>query len=157
MHTFNLIQHVIVTSADRYDAINYDIEWLTYSLRLRNHLFTNKLYILTQMCRESQPIRQQISCHNSHYACVLQTTLQFFSENDQKVQNHKILCSYLESACKMHQNEYKHAYVWSSGSWDNMWYFHKHQNEYKQAYVWSSGSWDSLGYLTKHLLSIWNM
>ncbi len=25
----------------------------------------------------------------------------------------------------MHQNEYKHAYVWSSGSWDSLWYFHK--------------------------------
>ncbi len=26
----------------------------------------------------------------------------------------------------MHQNEYKHAYVWSSGSWDSLCYFHKH-------------------------------
>ncbi len=27
------------------------------------------------------------------------------------------------STWKMHQNEYKQAYVWSSGSWDNLWYF----------------------------------
>ena len=32
--------------------------------------------------------------------------------------------SYLESAWKIHQNEYKQAYVWSSGSWDSLWYFH---------------------------------
>ncbi len=25
----------------------------------------------------------------------------------------------------MHQNEYKQAYVWSSGSWDSLWYFDK--------------------------------
>ncbi len=31
--------------------------------------------------------------------------------------------SILESVLKMHQNEYKQAYVWSSGSWDSMWYF----------------------------------
>ncbi len=29
----------------------------------------------------------------------------------------------LESAWKMHQNDYKHAYVWFSGSWDNLWCF----------------------------------
>ncbi len=30
--------------------------------------------------------------------------------------------SYLESTWKIHQNEYKQAYVWSSGSLDNMVY-----------------------------------
>ena len=39
-----------------------------------------------------------------------------------KFQNCQISCPYSESACKMHPNEYKQAYVWSSGSWDSMWY-----------------------------------
>ncbi len=28
----------------------------------------------------------------------------------------------------MHQNEYKQAYVWSSGSWDRMWFLYKGDN-----------------------------
>ncbi len=29
----------------------------------------------------------------------------------------------LETAFKMHQNQYKQGYVWSSSSWDSLWYF----------------------------------
>ncbi len=32
------------------------------------------------------------------------------------------MCSYLDSSWKINQNEYKQAYVWSSGSWDSLWY-----------------------------------
>ncbi len=49
----------------------------------------------------------------------------YFFTKFQKFQNRKIFCPYLESVWKMDQNEYKHAYVWSSGSWDSLWYFHK--------------------------------
>ena len=35
-----------------------------------------------------------------------------------------ISCPYLESARKMHQNKYKQAYVWCSGSWDNIQILH---------------------------------
>ncbi len=49
-----------------------------------------------------------------------------FSENFQKQKwNCSILGPYLESAWTMLQNEYKHAYVWSNGSWDSLWYVHK--------------------------------
>ncbi len=34
------------------------------------------------------------------------------------------MSAYLISAWKIHQNEYKQACVWSSGSWDSLWYFH---------------------------------
>ena len=38
------------------------------------------------------------------------------SEKAQKIQVCQTLCPYLKSALKMHQNDYKQAYVWSSGS-----------------------------------------
>ena len=41
-------------------------------------------------------------------------------------------CPYLESAWKMDQNEYKQVYVWSSGSWDNLWIFHKQSRWFNQ-------------------------
>ncbi len=48
-----------------------------------------------------------------------------------------IMCPYLESAWKMHHIEYKHAYVWSSGSWDNMWYIHKQDDFFPLNDTWS--------------------
>ena len=88
---------------------------------------------------------------------------------------HKTYCAnYLESTWTRHQIECKQAYVWSSGSWDSLWYFShirhycanylesawtRHQIEYEQAYVWSSGSWDSLWYFhTQDIIVpiIWN-
>ena len=47
---------------------------------------------------------------------------------------YNVMCTYLESSWKIHHNEYKHAYGWSSGSWDSLLCFH---------YLW-----------TRHLLSI---
>ncbi len=49
----------------------------------------------------------------------------FFKKIFNKIQNCEKVWPYFESACKMHQNEYKQAYVWCSGSWDSLWYFHK--------------------------------
>ncbi len=40
----------------------------------------------------------------------------FFSQNKLTKSELGKGCQYLESASKMHQNEYKHAYVWFSGS-----------------------------------------
>ncbi len=46
----------------------------------------------------------------------LAPTPSFFSERVCEIQNCLILGSYLDSAWKMHQHEYKQAYAWSSGS-----------------------------------------
>ncbi len=43
------------------------------------------------------------------------------SENVYKFLNSYKVCQYLVSAWKMHQNEYKQAYIWSCSSWDRLW------------------------------------
>ncbi len=50
--------------------------------------------------------------------------LQSFIRFSKQIINYIISCPYLESLSKMHKNEPKHAYVWSSGSWDSLGYFH---------------------------------
>ncbi len=64
-----------------------------------------------------------------------------------KVQNFWILCPYLESALKMHQNEYKQAYVWSSGSWKTSGFYEKTLDFHKHVAC----------FLLKHVLSVVNL
>ncbi len=63
--------------------------------------------------------------HDGHcHALFMCNSRQFFRKFS-KVQNCKIFCPYLISTWKMHQNEYKQAYVRSSGSWNRLWYFYQ--------------------------------
>ncbi len=58
------------------------------------------------------------SLHNK-----VRATCYIFITQSQELQNCSITPPYLQSACKMHPNEYKQAYIWSSSSWDIMCYF----------------------------------
>ncbi len=63
----------------------------------------------------------------------------------------------MESALKMHQNEYKQTYVWSSGSSDNRWYFHKQDAALLFRYVVSIVKSNTYSYVPLRILIVVNM
>ena len=54
--------------------------------------------------------------------CWVHLIFHIFQKTFQKFQNCCILFPYLESMGKTNQIKYKQAYIWWSGSWDNLWY-----------------------------------
>ncbi len=86
-----------------------------YKMSLKIDKSTSELCESARACRNKACRLLGDSVKSLHTAdgC---SRLLFLPENFHKIQNCKILCPYLASAWKMHQNEYKQAYVWSSGS-----------------------------------------